>query len=558
MKSFRNQLKEDTSVFDSLSNNAKQTIHQYKGQDKYKAALLMVESLKAELRGMSEQKIQTAAADHFNLSYKEFGELLARKARYERTMTQAYRSKPPGYFSANNFINEAPLGPGDLGGVNSDTGELRVDILKKLIKTGTPIKMVPGKGHKNDLFTVTDKILALDGLDKFTRDGKSFSIGTHDGKNVISSHIFKSKEFGGEKGGAGPGTKATAESESAQALWCAAVTGEGKRTYEYFTNDILSKYTNRAFTGGTNLKTMLGIPDDWRKSSYLSAVVLLDNKFINKNMTFHRDDKNMNSIYAKKKDAYRNNDMKNLNNDKWNPGDIWAMTSDFNADNIPTDAVRSLNVYMLEEFIARRIVGISLKIVDKGTGTFKIYNKEVPVPTDDYKVDKLQVKGAVRGTFWSTKRGTITSKEGQKLEIAANKSFGTMKIEISGKGARGGGMGYGPIEDSIEIVKLPKLESQANLIKTAKLIADPSRKGDKARRDFYNRINKFESMTRNEFDIEIEKKDAIWIHAKLGVITILEAFNNASATKANRLITRIINYAASKSEDASVYVKVSN
>jgi len=272
----------------------------------------------------------------------------------------------------------------------------------------------------------------------------------------------------------------------------------------------------------------------------------------------------MNDIYAKKKDAYRNNDMKNLNNDKWNPGDIWALSKEFNAENIPIDAVRALNVYMLEEYLARRIVGISLKIIDKGTGTFKEYNKVVPVPTDDYKLDKMLVKGEKRGTFWSSKRGSITSKEGMYLQVAANKSFGTMKIEISGKGARGGGMGYGPIEDSIEIVKLPKLESQSNLIATAKLIADPGKKGKistktaKARRDFYNRVSKFEKMTRKTFNEEIAKKDASWIHAKLGVITILEAFNNASAIKANRLITRMINYAASKSEDASVYVKVSN
>ena len=161
--------------------------------------------------------------------------------------------------------------------------------------------MVPGKGHKNDLYTVTDKKAALNALDQFTRDGKSFSIGTNDGKNVLSSHIFKSKLFGGETGGAGPGTKATAETEAAQALWCAAVTAEGKKTYEYFTNEILSKHTNRAFTGGTNLKTMLGIPEDWRKSSYLSAVVLLDGGFINKSQTFHRDDLKMNDIYSKKK-----------------------------------------------------------------------------------------------------------------------------------------------------------------------------------------------------------------------------------------------------------------
>jgi hypothetical protein len=545
---------EDLKFINLLPSKIRHSIKRYAHQDKYKGALAMYHELKKnkdiKSRNLSDKRIKSIAADFFKLSHREFEKILDRKTRYEAVEDWQ--------------VNEAPLGPGELSGVNHDTGELRVEILKKLIKKGTPIKMVPGKGHKNDLFTVTDKKLALNGLDQFTRDGKSFSIGTHDGKNVISSHIFKSKIFGGETGGAGPGTKATADTESAQALWCAAVTKEGKKTYEYFTNEILSKHTNRAFTGGTNLKTMLGIPEDWRKSAYLSAVVLLDNKFINKGMTFHRDDLKMNDIYAKKKDAYRNNDMKNLNNDKWNPGDIWALSKEFNAENIPIDAVRSLNVYMLEEYLARRIVGISLKIIDNGTGTFKEYNKQVPVPTDDYKLDKMLVKGEKRGTFWSSKRGSITSKEGMYLQVAANKSFGTMKIEISGKGARGGGMGYGPIEDSIEIVKLPKLESQSNLIATAKLIADPGKRGKistktmKARKDFHKRISKFEKMTRKTFDEEIAKKDASWIHAKLGVITILEAFNNASAIKANRLITRMINYAASKSEDASVYVKVSN
>ena len=133
-----------------------------------------------------------------------------------------------------------------------------------------------------------------------------------------------------------------------------------------------------------------------------------------------------------------------------------------------------------------------------------------------------------------------------------------MKIEITGKGARGGGAGYGPIEDSIEMLKMPKLESNSNLVKMAKAIADPAKKNDKVRRDFYNRVSKFENMTRKIFDEEVAKKDASWIHSKLGVITILEAFNNASTIKANRLITRLINYAGSKSEDASVYVKVSN
>ena len=543
MLQFNEKVQEDTGmrIIDLLPKKVKRMIYRHQHQDKYKAALLMVKALRRDpdviSRGLSMNRIKGIAADHFGLNHREFDRVLDRKTRYEEKSRDPEEDE--GY--VEEYIVEAPLGPADLAGVNNDTGELRVNILKDLIKKGTPIKMVPGKGHKNDLFTVTDKKAALNALDQFTRDGKSFSLGTNDGKNVLSSHIFKSKLFGGETGGAGPGTKATAETEAAQALWCAAVTAEGKKTYEYFTNEILSKHTNRAFTGGTNLKTMLGIPEDWRKSSYLSAVVLLDGGFINKSQTFHRDDLKMNDIYSKKKDAYRNNEMKNLNNDKWNPGDIWALDKSFNA-----------------EYIARRIVGISLKIVDKGDGNFKEYNKEVPVPTDDYKVDKMFVKGAKRGSFWSTKRGSITSKEGMNLQIAANKSFGTMKIEITGKGARGGGIGYGPIEDTLELLKMPKIESNNNLVKMAKAIADPAKKNNKVRRDFYNRVSNFDKMTLKVFNDELAKKDAVWVHSKLGVITILEAFNNASKIKANRLITRIINYAGSKSEDASVYVKVSN
>ena len=126
-------------------------------------------------------------------------------------------------------------------------------------------------------------------------------------------------------------------------------------------------------------------------------------------------------------------------------------------------------------------------------------------------------------------------------------------------------MGWGPITDSVEIVKLPKLPTPSDLVKEAKLIgAKPGRNGkvdrktQTARNNFHKRIIKFEKMSKKDFDVEIAKKDASWIHAKLGVITVLETFNNASAIKANRLITRMINYAASKSEDASVYVKISN
>jgi hypothetical protein len=157
---------------------------------------------------------------------------------------------------------------------------------------------------------------------------------------------------------------------------------------------------------------MLAISDDWKMSSYKSAKLLYDNGYINKEHSFHRDDRKMNDIYSKKKDAYRNADLKNLNNDKWNPGDIWALASDFNADNIPTQNVRALNIYMLKQFKAKKIVGISLKkLSGKSDGKFKEYNLEVPSPTDNFKLKSLNVRSS-GGTFWSSKECSITTEEG--------------------------------------------------------------------------------------------------------------------------------------------------
>ena len=453
------------------------------------------------------------------------------------------------------ILNEVPLAPGQLSGKNSVTGELRVDILKKLIKDGIPLKMVSGKGHKKDLFTVVDKVLALDNLDQFTRDGKAFTIGTHNDKPVLSSHIEKSKVFGGGVAKGQAGTASTAIAESAQCLWCAAYVANSGKPIEYFTDEILRKYNTKAFTGGTDLPAMLAISDDWKMSAYVGAKLLYDNKYINKEHSFHRDDRKMNDIYSKKKDAYRNADLKNLNNDKWNPGDIWALTNDFNADNIPTQNVRALNIYMLKQFKAKKIVGISLKKLGN-KGKLKEFNLEVPSPTDNYKFKSLHASTA-GGTFWSSKEAHIKTGEGAILDLKPNKGQGSMRADIKGKGSRGGSIGYGPIQDIFEVLSVQKTPKNSEIVKQAKLIISNDKKSAVARKDLFNRVTSYEKMTKKSFDEEISKKDLQWVHAKIGALTILDAINNSTPGKKDLIVTRMINYAASKTEDSSVYVKVS-
>ena len=66
-------------------------------------------------------------------------------------------------------------------------------------------------------------------------------------------------------------------------------------------------------------------------------------------------------IYALKNKAYKNMDVKPLKDDKWNPGDVWAIANGFNVDSLDTTSVDGLNGDILENFLNRMLVGISLK-----------------------------------------------------------------------------------------------------------------------------------------------------------------------------------------------------
>ena len=98
-------------IIDLLPKKVKRMIYRHQHQDKYKAALLMMKALRKDpdviSRGLSKEKIQDIAADHFGLNHKEFAKVLDRKTRYERTMTEPYRLKDAEYFSSDNFISEA-------------------------------------------------------------------------------------------------------------------------------------------------------------------------------------------------------------------------------------------------------------------------------------------------------------------------------------------------------------------------------------------------------------------------------------------------------------------
>lgn len=452
-------------------------------------------------------------------------------------------------FKSFELVEATNLTASELEKPNSITKKSRVGILISLIKAGTPLEMVKGKP-----FVVTDKELALAGIEQFKKDGKNFALGVDAaGKPIMNNHLKKSKAFGGDVAGAGGGTAATAITESAQCLWCAALLGEGHTNpIEHFTDDVLKKYKSSIDVGGSKMVDMLGIDDGWKESSYLSAQYLITKGYINKNQVFHRDSKKMNAIYAAKSLAFTNNNLGKFNNDKWNPGDIWAIDTSFDMKSLDTTTVRQLNTSILEAFNNRSCVGISLKkVVKKAHGNE--YNVKLPPDVADFKMVKCELSSN-NGTFWSAKSGKVTY-DGGEMSISPNSSMGTNKMELRNKNAKGGGIGWGVIIDSAKMVFGRKMRTHKQIRKLA--IAIAKKKDKRAISIFYKAINDTSTkMSMAEFEENISKKDAPWLSGKLGAVFVCRILELNKGPKADRFITKIVNYAGSKSEDASAYVKI--
>ena len=301
-----------------------------------------------------------------------------------------------------NFLTEGTsLTPAELkksasGGPNM--GVARIDILANKIRKQQPLALAKNAGE----FLVLDIQAGLDAIEQFKKDNKPFKLIGAKGKEISSSDLFKTAEFGGGSG-AGGGTASTAIGESAQCVWMAAMLDIGHAMpIESFTDKVLTKAFKKVSVGKTSIKEVLSIDDSWKMSSYLCAQYAIKNSIIEKGMSFHRDDKVMKAIYSVKNTAFKNNDFKPLPDDKWNPGDIWIADSDFKIEEISKATVEGMNDDILDLYLQKRLVGISLKKVSKGvTGVEK--NVERPPETQDYKFTGGHIKALKRGEWYTTK-----------------------------------------------------------------------------------------------------------------------------------------------------------
>jgi len=457
--------------------------------------------------------------------------------------------------SFKEFIVEAVgLGPSELkktatAGPYKD--QERTDILADLIKKQTPLELIKGED-----IIIANVPETLEKIAQFKKDGKTFEMTGVNGRTIKSSMLNKSKYFGGGAG-AGGGTKQTAIGESAQCVWMAAMLEIGSAMpIDSFTDEVLTKAFKSVSVGSTSLKQILAIDDSWKMSSYLTAQYAIQKDIIERGMFFHRDDKLMKAIYSAKDTAFKNNGFKPLKDDKWNPGDIWVEEKGFNIKELDTASVEGLNNDILDLYLQKRLVGISLKKVSRGVvGIEK--NVVRPPVTADHKFTGGRIKSVSKGEWYTTKSNFVDF-QGGYMTLSANKAFGSHKVEIKGKGARGGGASWGVMQDAAQRVyggkKLPK---NSDMAKEAKLIAAGDKK---AVNKFTSMLQKFDKTISSEQVVEElgkmkSKAAAVWIHGKLGGLHILNLIHQGD-TKADQFVTQLVNYAGSSTSDSSAYVKL--
>ncbi len=439
------------------------------------------------------------------------------------------------------------LTPAQLVKPNGKTGEARLDILARLIKDGKPLELANG-----GTFVVVDVESALEQIKNWNEKTPIALKGDND-KFITTNDLGKGKVFGGAMGGAGGGTLNTKLTESHQCVVLQAMLDYGTQSMEFFQDDNILKAAYKKVDVDATIDEILSVDDKWFASSYLSAQHIIKEGYVNKNMKFHRGSKTMIAVYLTKNKAFKANGFSKFSDDKWNPGDIWAVANDFKISEIKTDSVRSLNKSILELFKDKRLVGISLKLVKKKAKS-KEYNIQTPPDVDDHKLKKVLLQGETRGDFWSSKGGSIIYDVGT-MNIKDNSYQGTNKVEIKGKTARGGGAGWGMIVDASKQVfrkGIPEHKSIKDL--SNKIAKKKDKRSIEIMWKLYNHFYKNEG--REDFDTNLATKDAGWVSAKLGALYLCHAIDINTGTKANRFITKIINYAGSKSEDSSSYVKV--
>lgn len=432
-------------------------------------------------------------------------------------------------------------------------GDQRLNALKLAIKSGDPVPSTDGKDMM--IANTSSNIQTIDNFIKST--DTTFNLKLKDGGDVLSNEIGKSPLFGGKGQGAGA-TGITAKGESLQCLYLAAMLGEPANSdFSHFTPDTLKKYS-RVIDVDKSFKEMMSADAEWHYSAYVTGEYLIKKKFVTKNQVFHRGSTTMNAIYKMKRNAFKKDGKPVMNDDKWNPGDIWAVKRGLNVNQVlDGNSVMALNSSLKKAYNDRTIIGISLKQINslKKRAKHTEYNLTA-AELGKHKYTRSILKSDRKGaSYWTFKGGYIYFDANRRMDVRAPSSMGALNVEIQGKGARGGRAGYAAILYASQMFLKKKLSTNAELKTRAQRMVRG--RDERSAKQLWNKVKDIHPDVKwNEFWTEMKEATVDRIHANLAATEIIHAVDKASRSQRDEFVSYLVNMAGSKTEDSSVYIKI--
>ena len=345
----------------------------------------------------------------------------------------------------------------------------------------------------------------------------------------------------------GAGAEVTALYESLQAYACAARMAKGTDLESIF--ELKATNTKAADCDRTLKQCMDQFSGD---ETYQYSIIATTNQFfkeyrITSGYKFHRGGSTVDGIYSNWRKHKSGSGISG--DDKWNPADIWAIKTNYNQKSC--NSLAAYNEFILEQYDAKKLIGISLKKVPRGSVKTKVYNdgksqinakfKEVQTMDDVTSSKDVYMVVTHNGTAYKI----------QLRNFSSRPVTSSWQGEIKGKSAAGGKIGGGLLVEQAAgagvTVKKPN-QFNANVKPSDTLLKSFAR--------MYKVINPKGKETAKQVEVKakaLAKVDPTWWMSKyLGVYFAHEVIKSGKKDKVASMIYR---YASSASENSSVYVK---
>jgi len=239
--------------------------------------------------------------------------------------------------------------------------------------------------------------------------------------------------------------------------------------------------------------------------------------------------------------------------DKWNPADIWMVKTPYLATDFSKfKSITELNQYLLKEFKAKNIIGVSLKQVATRVNT-KVFNEvksKIDISVDNISLGKT--------SFTKSIDGFINYNTTSSLVVRSFKPLAPVSGEITGKFAAGGKIGNGPLESGIKRYK-PRfaITNKSEILREYKKNDIAYLRALKKRAEAID--TRLKQVSEGDFISQIVDKGPKldgYLISKVQVLDVMEAVNSLTLKQKNELIQYVISYASSALDISSVFIKL--